>query len=159
VGVEVERKFLVAGDGWRRGVPPGQAGTPIRQGYLVRHPERSVRVRRQGDRGYLTVKGAGTVSRAEFEYPIPPEDADQLIDTLCEPGTVTKTRHRVPVGDLVWEVDEFHGRLAGLVLAEVELGDPDAPVDLPPWVGREVTGDPAYTNAVLSRPGATPPEP
>jgi adenylate cyclase len=152
VATEIERKFLVPGDAWRAVVPAEVEGTVIRQGYLVRGVERTVRVRRAGDRGWLTIKGPGTLARAEYEYEIPPGDADELLATLCEPGVIDKVRYRVPVGDLVWEVDEFHGRHDGLVVAEVELPSVDTAVELPDWVGDEVTDDPAYTNASLSRP-------
>ncbi len=150
MGVEIERKFLVVGETWREGAVPSR----IRQGYLVRGPERSVRVRDEDGRITLTIKGPGNgpnrMARAEFEYEVPADDAAGLF-ALCEPGTVDKTRHRLDVAGRTWEVDEFHGRLAPLVVAEVELDDPDADVVLPPWAGAEVTGDPAYSNAALSR--------
>jgi adenylate cyclase len=147
VGVEIERKFLVAGDGWRTGDP----GVPIRQAYLVRDGGRSVRVRRAGERAMLTIKGPGGLSRAEFEYEIPPADADALME-LAEPGFIDKTRYRVPFAGHVWEIDVFHGDHAGLIIAEVELPSVDTTVALPDWVGAEVTGDPTYSNAALSRP-------
>ena len=146
--VEIERKFLVRGDGWRTTAEPP---VPIRQGYLCRGPERTVRVRLAGERAFLTIKGAGTLERAEFEYAIPPADADALM-ALCEPGVIDKERFRVPAGPVVWEVDVFAGRHDGLILAEVELTSADQEVELPDWVGTEVTGDDRYTNAVLSRP-------
>jgi CYTH domain-containing protein len=148
VGVEIERKFLVRNEGWRAAASPP---VPIRQGYLSRQPGRTVRVRLAGDEAFLTIKGPGSLERAEFEYPISPDDALALIE-LCEPGVVDKDRYRVPAGPLVWEVDVFGGDHEGLVLAEVELPSADTPVDLPAWVGQEVTGDDRYTNAVLSRP-------
>lgn len=158
MATEIERKFLVRGDAWQRARSAGDGGTVIRQGYLSRQKDRTVRVRRSGDRAWLTIKGPGTLARAEFEYEIPVGDAEELLATLCEPGVIDKTRHRVPVGDLVWEVDEFHGRHEGLVVAEVELASPDATVALPDWVGDEVTYEAAYTNAELSRPDRpTPP--
>lgn len=146
MGVEIERKFLVAGDGWRLGAE----GLAYRQGYLTTDPDRTVRVRLAGDRGYLTVKGRpqGLV-RAEFEYPIPPDDAHALLDRLCLKPLIEKTRYRVAHGGRVWEVDEFHGENEGLVVAEVELDDATAAVDLPGWVGREVSSDPRYSNASL----------
>jgi adenylate cyclase len=157
VATEIERKFLVIGDAWRAALPPGREGSVIRQGYLLRDAARTVRVRRSGDRGWLTIKGPGTLARAEYEYEIPVADADELLATLCEPGTIDKTRYRIPVGDLEWEVDEFHGRHEGLVVAEVELPDLATEAELPGWAGREVTDDPAYTNAALSRPDAPSP--
>jgi adenylate cyclase len=143
VGIEIERKFLVRGDAWRAD------GTPSRivQGYLNRDPERSVRVRTRGDRGYITVKGRTLgAARAEFEYEIPLADARQMLEELCLKPLIDKTRYVVAIGALKWEVDEFHTPRAGLVLAEVEIPFEDCAVELPPWVEREVTGDPSYYN-------------
>lgn len=153
MGTEIERKFLV--DLSRITLP--DQGTEIRQGYLARDPERSVRVRlsrptarSQNDaNATLTIKGPGGLARAEFEYPIPPEDAEILLDTLCLPGEIRKTRYIVPVGSNRFEVDVYAGR-RGLVTAEIELESPDVEVEVPDWVTREVTGDPAWTNAALS---------
>ncbi|MBE0617966.1 MAG: CYTH domain-containing protein [Proteobacteria bacterium] len=148
MGIEIERKFLVRGEGWRTGAET----RVIRQGFLSTDPDRTVRVRVAGDRGYLTVKGrAEGLVRAEFEYPIPVEDANAMLDRLCLRPLIEKTRHRVEHAGLVWEVDEFHGENQGLVLAEVELDDPGAEVRLPPWTGEEVSGDPRYYNANLVR--------
>ncbi len=150
MGVEIERKFLVDGEAWRAGARASR----IRQAYLVRAAGRSVRVRDEDGRVTLTIKGPSDDGdprrRAEYEYEVPAGDADGLF-ALCEPGTIDKTRHRVEVAGRTWEVDEFHGRLVPLVVAEIELDDPDADVVLPSWVGREVTDDPAYTNGALSR--------
>ncbi|MGF1639410.1 MAG: CYTH domain-containing protein [Rhodospirillales bacterium] len=145
---EIERKFLVAGEGWR-----GRAtGIPIRQGYLCSCEERSVRVRLAGGRGTLTVKGAMVgASRAEYEYDIPPEDANALLDALCERPLIEKTRYVVVEAGLAWEVDVFTGDNTGLIVAELELGDEAQRVDLPAWIGEEVTGDPRYLNANLFR--------
>lgn len=145
MGIEIERKFLVVGDAWR----PGAPGTPIRQGYLSTHPDRSVRVRRAGARGTLTIKGrtVGT-RRAEFEYEIPVAEADELL-ALCEPPILEKTRFLRPVGGHVFEVDEFHGVNAGLVVAELELADEAEPFERPAWLGAEVSDDPRYYNANL----------
>lgn len=146
MGIEIERKFLVKNDSWR-GLG---AGTPYRQGYLSTDRERVVRVRRAGDRGFLTVKGAGDgAARAEYEFEIPVAEADEMLDTLCLRPLIEKVRHLVPFAGLVWEVDEFSGDNRGLILAEVELEREDQPVVLPDWVGREVTGDPRYFNAYL----------
>jgi CYTH domain-containing protein len=150
VGVEIERKFLVVGDAWR----DGAVASRIRQAYLVRGPGRSVRIRDEDGRITLTIKGPGSgldgMTRDEFEYELPAADADGIF-ALCEPGTIDKTRHRIDVAGRTWEVDEFHGSLAPLVVAEVELDDPAATVVLPPWAGQEVTGDPSYSNGALSR--------
>ncbi len=150
---EIERKFLVTGDAWRAGAD----GTVYRQGYLSTVTERTVRVRRAGEKGYLTVKGISVgASRAEFEYEIPVADADQLLDGLCKRPLIEKTRYRVAHQGLVWEVDVFAGDNAGLVVAEVELEDEAQEVPLPDWVGAEVTGDARYFNAnLVARPYAT----
>lgn len=143
--VEIERKFLVAGTAWR--TPDGQR---IVQGYLNRDKARTVRVRIAGSQAFLTIKGATTgATRAEFEYPIPLADAEALLG-LCDGPLIDKVRHRVAFGGLLWEVDEFLGENAGLVVAEVELASEDQTVDLPPWVGEEVTHDPRYFNSSLA---------
>jgi adenylate cyclase len=148
MGTEIERKFLVRDDRWRG---DADTGTVLEQGYLSTVPERTVRVRRAGDRAWLTIKGAARgAERAEFEYPIPVADAAELLE-LCEPVVIRKTRHRVAHGGRTWEVDVFAGENAPLVLAEVELPAADAVVERPAWAGREVTGDPRYQNASLSR--------
>jgi CYTH domain-containing protein len=146
VPTEIERKFLVASDAWRSGA----VGQPYRQGYLSTDPDRTVRVRMAGDAGYLTVKGRTEgAARAEYEYPVPREHAEEMLDRLALRPLIEKTRYLIPFGGLIWEVDEFSGDNAGLVLAEVELADERQAVALPPWVGREVTGDPRYANASL----------
>lgn len=146
--VEIERKFLVKNDGWRS----LGSGELYRQGYLVTEPDRTVRVRVVGDRAYLTIKGMSTgLSRLEYEYEIPVADAETLLDTLCMRPLIEKTRYKIPIGDLVWEVDEFAGENAGLVLAEVELTDESQTVDLPEWIGLEVSTDRRYFNSYLSQ--------
>jgi adenylate cyclase len=150
VATEIERKFLVAGDGWRR--QTSGPGAPIRQGYLTRPPATEVRVRRIGDRGALTIKGGRGMVRSEYEWTIDADEADQLLERAL-PAVISKTRFLVPAGELTWEVDEYSGTLAGLVVAEVELDKPDRTVDLPPWIGRELTGDDRYSNAALSARG------
>lgn len=143
--VEIERKFLVTGTAWRS--PDGQR---IVQGYLNRDKARTVRVRIAGPLAFLTIKGATTgASRAEFEYPVPLADAEALLG-LCDGPLIDKVRHRVAFGGLLWEVDEFLGDNAGLVVAEVELASEDQAVDLPPWVGEEVTHDHRYFNSNLA---------
>jgi CYTH domain-containing protein len=114
-------------------------------------------VRIAGDQGFLTVKGKSRgLSRAEFEYAIPVEDAAAMLDGLCEKPLIEKTRYRVPFGAHTWEVDEFHGANAGLVVAEVELASADDEPALPPWVGQEVSLDPRYFNAnLVKRPFTT----
>ena len=143
---EIERKFLVRDESWR---VPG-TGTLYRQGYLSTVPERSVRVRLIRDKGYLTVKGASSgAARAEYEYEIPGVEAREMLDNLCERPLIEKTRYCVEFQGLTWEIDEFEGSNAGLVIAEVELEKADQAVSLPDWVGKEVTGDRRYYNASL----------
>lgn len=147
---EIERKFLVCGDGWR----PGAVGVPYRQGYLSAGADAgcTVRVRIAGERAVLTIKGpAARGSRDEYEYPVPVADAEEMLARLCPGGRVEKLRHRVDFAGRTWEVDEFTGENAPLVVAEVELESIDADVALPPWVGREVTDDPNWSNAALAR--------
>ena len=144
---EIERKFLVARDDWKAGVTSTQR---IRQGYLCLDPERTVRVRQSGNRAWLTIKGLSDgPGRAEFEYPLPPDEAARLLDQLCLRPQVDKTRHLVPHAGRTFEVDVFHGDNEGLIMAEVELDDAAAKVELPSWIGVEVTGDPRYFNAYL----------
>jgi adenylate cyclase len=145
---EIERKFLVTGDAWKSGA----AGVRFRQGYLSTEKARTVRVRTEGARGVLTIKGpTAGVSRLEFEYEIPQADADRLLDDLCLRPLVEKVRYRVAAGRHVWEIDEFLGDNAGLVVAEIELGSADEPFERPAWLGREVSDDPRYFNANLVR--------
>lgn len=153
MGIEIERRFLVANDGWRDAALGRQR---LVQGYLAREDGVSVRLRLNGSGARLTIKGPGGLSRPEFEYDVPRDDAQQMIEQLCAGRSLAKTRHIVPHGGLRWEVDVFEGVLAGLVIAEVELPAPDHPVALPPWVGREITGDHRYANAVLASAEAPP---
>ena len=145
MGVEIERKFLVAEGSWR-----SAPGTRYRQGYLSTVKERTVRVRTIGDRAYLTIKGITVgAARLEFEYEIPSGDAEQLLDELCEKPLIEKNRHKLEHQGLVWEIDEFFGENQGLVLAEVELSREDQVFEKPDWVREEVTQDPRYYNANL----------
>ena len=146
MGKEIERKFLVKGEDWKKSAK----GTVYRQGYLSSVKERVVRVRTIEDKGFLTIKGITKgVSRSEFEYEISAEDAGLMLDGICEKPLIEKKRYKVPVGGLVFEVDEFFGENAGLVVAEVELRDENQKIDLPAWVGDEVSGDPRYFNSNL----------
>lgn len=152
MGIEIERKFLVKGDGWREA-----PGIRYVQGYLNRDKRRTVRVRIEGERACLTVKGISTgMVRAEYEYQIPVADARELL-ALCEPPLIEKRRHVVEYHGSRWEVDAFEGGLAGLVLAEIELTAPDQPFARPDWLGEEVTGDPRYFNSNLSPSAAASP--
>ena len=153
MGKEIERRFLVHSGIWQeRGRPLASARHSLRQGFLSTVKERVVRVRVVGDCGFLTIKGlTHGCTKAEFEYPIPLSDANQLLDALCEPPLIEKIRYLVPHAGLFWEVDEFLGLNQGLVLAEVELLDEQQPVSLPEWVAQEVSADPRYFNSNLSR--------
>lgn len=147
--LEVERKFLVKSDGYRNGAT---SETRIVQGFLNTHPERTVRVRLKGGKGFLTVKGKGNdtgTTRFEWETEVSLAEAINLID-LCEPIILEKIRFEVPFGAHTYEVDEFFGENKGLILAEVELKHEDESFDKPEWLGREVTGDTKYYNSQLS---------
>ncbi|NYE59006.1 adenylate cyclase [Duganella sp. 1224] len=146
MGVEIERKFLLSGDGWM------QLGEPVffRQGYLSSNKERVVRVRIEGDRAVITIKGANRgATRGEWEYEIPVADAAELLDGLCEQPLIEKYRRRIAFAGNVWEVDEFLGVNAGLVVAEIELQSEDQQFDKPDWIGEEVTSDLRYLNSNL----------
>ena len=146
MGKEIERKFLVKGDGWRALAKP----VKYRQGYLSTVKERTVRVRTIDDKGYLTIKGITTgVTRAEYEYEIPAADADRMLTDLCEKPLIEKSRSTIALDGLNWEVDEFFGDNQGLIVAEVELQSADQAVAKPAWVGQEVSGDPRYFNSNL----------
>lgn len=148
MGVEIERKFLLVGEQWRG------LGQPVllRQGYLSSDPRRVVRVRTEGARATLTIKGKSVgATRGEWEYEIPLADANELLDQLCEQPIIEKYRSRIPYAGLVWEVDEFLGANRGLLFAEVELASEQQQFDKPAWVGAEVTDDPRYYNSSLVR--------
>jgi adenylate cyclase len=145
---EIERKYLVTGQGWKAGAQ----GTVYRQGYLSSLKERVVRVRTIESKGFLTIKGITKgVSRSEFEYEISVEDANTMLDEICEKPLIEKKRYKIAIGSLVFEVDEFFGENAGLVVAEVELADEKQKIDLPAWIGEEVSADPRYFNSNLIR--------
>jgi CYTH domain-containing protein len=145
MAMEIERKFLVTADDWR-----SADGVLYRQGYLNRDKARTVRVRIAGNEAFLTVKGKTTgISRSEFEYAIPVADAQAML-ALCDGALVEKIRRKIAFAGLIWEVDEFFGDNAGLVVAEVELASADQAFDKPSWIGAEVSDDPRYFNASLS---------
>lgn len=145
MGVEIERKFLVTSDAWKT-----DTGVMYCQGYLNRDRNRTVRIRIAGPKAFLTIKGIPEgISRAEFEYEVPVEDAMQLLK-LCDGPLVEKIRHIVHFGGMDWEVDEFLGANLGLVVAELELGDPAQKFDRPDWLGEEVTDDLRYFNSNLA---------
>ena len=146
MGEEIERKFLVVGDRWRERA----TGTRFRQGFLSTEPVRTVRVRVAGARAWLTIKGKTVgASRTEYEYPIPVEDGQHMLDTLCKRPLIEKTRYALDAGSHTWEIDVFEGDNAGLVVAEIELGAEDEPFEKPAWLGEEVTHDPRYFNSNL----------
>lgn len=143
--LEIERKFLVVGDSWKSG-----HGSLIRQGYLSCNPAGIVRVRVSEDSAWITVKSTTTgTTRKEFEYPIPVADAAEML-AICKCPVIEKTRRYIQHAGRSWEIDEFHGENAGLVVAEIELKSEGDVVDLPPWVGAEVTNDSRYYNSNLA---------
>ena len=154
MALEIERKFLVTGDGWRMAA---HAVVPMAQGYIndlgaMDHggQKASVRVRIQGEEAFLNLKSRELGrSRQEFDYPIPVEDARALL-ALCVGGMIDKRRHLVEYGGHLWEVDEFLGENAGLVVAEIELSSVEEAFEPPPWLGREVTEEPRYYNLALA---------
>jgi len=146
MGTEIERKFLVKDDTFKKLAK----GTKYRQGYLSSTKERVVRVRTIDDKGFMTVKGITTgATRVEYEYEIPVQDADAMLDELCEKPIIEKNRYKIQKGNHVWEIDEFFGENQGLTVAEVELESEDQPYEKPGWIGAEVTGDPKYFNSNL----------
>jgi adenylate cyclase len=148
MGVEIERRFLVENESWKTAHPEGLM---CRQGYLLTDTAKAVRVRIIGEWAYLTIKGETTgITRSEFEYEIPVADAESMME-LCGDAIVEKTRYRIDYGGMTWELDVFEGANAGLVMAEIELETENQLFELPPWAGEEVSGDPRYYNAYLSR--------
>lgn len=144
---EIERKFLVLGDHWR----DLAIGVRYRQGYLLREKTgKTIRIRIVGDQGFLTIKSETTgFTRLEFEYPIPLADAMEMLEKLGDRPQIEKQRYRIPMGDFVWEVDEFFGENAGLIVAEIELNDEAQSFPKPEWIGLEVTRESRYFNASL----------
>lgn len=147
--VEIERKFLVINDSWRN---DWSRQLKLRQGYLFIAENCTVRVRMDDEHGYLTVKGrTENISRSEFEYPVPYEDAEEMLADLSSGVIIEKTRYFINYNGIEWVVDEFSGRNRGLVLAELELSSEDAVFEKPGWAGEEVSGDCRYRNSRLSR--------
>lgn len=146
---EIEKKFLVKGDFKNL----AKKETRITQGYLSSVPERTVRVRIKGNKGFITIKGIGNdsgASRYEWEKEIPVEEVKELLK-ICEPGVIDKTRYLVEVGKHTYEVDEFYAENEGLTVAEVELDSEDEKFEKPEWLGEEVTGDVKYYNSMLMK--------
>lgn len=146
MALEIERKFLVTGTGYRF----AKNQMRIEQGFLNDDLNRMVRIRKIDDQALITIKGPLQKNvRLEFEYPIPPEEADEMLQHLCIPPLLQKTRYFFEHSGKMWEIDEFDGENKGLVIAEVELKDSHDTVNLPGWIGQEVTDDPRYYNANL----------
>lgn len=148
--LEIERKFLVTSENFKA---EAFAKNLIAQGYLNSNPERTVRVRIKGDKGYMTVKGISNesgLSRFEWEKEIPVDEAKELL-LICEKGIIDKTRFEVKVGNHLFEVDEFYGENQGLIIAEVELSSETETFEKPSWLGEEVTNDKRYYNSYLSQ--------
>ncbi|NUM36704.1 MAG: CYTH domain-containing protein [Candidatus Brocadiae bacterium] len=145
---EIERKFLVKGDDWRKEA----TGLFYKQGYLVADEDKAIRIRIAGEQGYLTIKKqARGLEREEFEYNIPKEDAQSLL-LLCHDGIIEKIRYTLPASHgLIWEIDEFLGENKGLILAEIEIPDESQEFVLPSFIGKEVSFDPRYFNSYLSK--------
>ena len=143
---EIERKFLVKGDAWRALAQ----GTHYRQGYLNSVKERTVRIRTINEKAFLTIKGPTIgVTRQEYEYEIPHADCVQMLEHLAEKPIIEKNRYKIPHGGLIWEIDEFLGVNAGLIVAEVELSDENQVFNKPEWIGEEISADPRYFNSNL----------
>lgn len=146
MGKEIERKFLLKSDAWRALAE----GTMYRQGYLNSAKERTVRIRTVGSKAFLTIKGLTVgATRSEYEYEIPLDECNVMLDTLAEKPLIEKKRYKITKDGLTWEIDEFFGDNQGLIVAEVELASEGQAFDKPEWVGEEVTGDPRYFNANL----------
>jgi adenylate cyclase len=148
MGIEIERKFLVVGDEWKK------KGKPFRvmQGYLQRDKECTIRVRVLDDKGFITIKGENSgATRLEYEYAIPVIDALELLDHLCTKPLIDKTRYFLEYKGITWTIDEFHRENEGLVIAEVELKSENQKIEIPSWAVQEVTSDEKYYNSYLSK--------
>jgi len=149
MGTEIERKFLLQSDAWRDEVTKS---TRMVQGYLLRGDKSAVRVRIKGDVAELNIKHTKDgINRLEYEYEIPPEDAREILDEVAQKPLIDKTRHHVVRGDHLWEIDEFYGDNAGLIVAEIELAHADESFEKPAWLGQEVSLDQRYYNSNLSK--------
>lgn len=149
MGTEIERKFLIVSEAWRTDATDSVKMT---QGYIAETEFCSIRIRVAGERAWLNIKEMKLgMRRGEFEYPVPAEEGQDMLRRFCVGGLIEKVRHQVRHGDHVWEIDEFAGSNLGLILAEVELSSVDERIDLPPWVGEEVTDDSRYYNIKLAQ--------
>jgi adenylate cyclase len=149
MGVEIERKFLVDHEKWQQLTKP--EGTHYRQGYLLDDDKRTIRVRLAGEHGFITIKGTTTgITRKEFEYKIPANEAVELLDSFAE-SEVEKIRYCITIAGKLWEVDEFLADNAGLIMAEIELQHEDEAFENPGWITHEVSDDERYYNSNLSK--------
>ena len=149
MGVEIERKFLLANDHWR---DEKAKGILYRQGYLCTEKERTVRVRVAGEKAYLTIKGMSHgAQRMEFEYEIPIHDANEMMHSMCMKPLIEKHRYKIQHSGLIWEIDEFSGDNEGLIVAEIELKHENERFEVQDWLGEEVTGDDRYYNSMLMK--------
>ncbi len=149
--LEIERKYLLKNDSWRDDT---HQGTEYVQGYIFSSKEKSVRARVAGDKAFITIKASidgSSTTRLEYEYEIPLDEAKEMLAKLCSEGKIEKTRYKINQEDLVWEIDEFKGANAGLILAEIELEDENRTFALPDWLGEEVTSDVKYLNSNLAK--------
>ena len=148
MGKEIERKYLVKKGEWQQ--IPKPAGQLYRQGYLLTNPNKTIRVRVTPTKGFLTIKGVSVgATRLEYEYEIPMDEARELLDNFST-SELSKTRYKIRFENKIWEVDEFLGANAGLIIAEIELTSEDESFDIPFWVDKEVTGDEKYYNSNLA---------
>lgn len=147
MAIEIERKFLVKDDSWRN---LSDQGTGYSQGYLIGSQKSSVRVRIQGKEAFLNIKSATIdITRQEFEYEIPLDEATELLETLCDKPLISKTRFHLKYENHLWEIDVFEGDNKGLIVAEIELRDKNEPFTKPDWLGEEVSDDARYYNTCL----------
>ncbi|HOV25315.1 MAG TPA: CYTH domain-containing protein [Pseudobacteroides sp.] len=148
MGSEIERKFLLKGTDYKN----DSEGVLYKQGYICSGNGKVVRVRIAGSKGYITIKGPHIgIKRAEYEYEIPLNDAEEMLETLCTKPIIEKHRYKVSYEGFVWEIDEFHGENEGLVVAEIELDSENQQFSIPKWIGKEVTGESKYYNSSLTK--------
>jgi CYTH domain-containing protein len=148
MGIEIERKFLVKKDKWGQVVK--EKKSLYRQGYILSDQQKTIRVRLTDTEAFLTIKGQTVgLARPEFEYSIPREDAQHMLDNFCV-SELSKIRYFIPHHEHTWEVDEFLGQNEGLIVAEIELGSEDEKFSLPDWVDKDVTAEKKYTNSNLA---------
>ncbi len=147
MGIEIEHKFLVISEDWRKFI---KEELIISQGYLANNETCSVRLRITGEQAHLNIKSATLgISRQEYDYPVPLEDGQLMMQQLCQKPLIEKTRYHVPYKNHLWEVDVFHGDNEGLIVAEIELSTPDEPFSKPAWIGKDVSDHPRYYNVCL----------